>query len=1074
MSTNARAERAMSRLMEHGLTRAQAAGVVGNLMHEAPSLNPDTEEAGKGTGYGLAQWTGVRLTGAKGLQAFAKKQGKPVSDFDTQIDFIAWELENTAPLAARHLKAAKTAEEAAKAFLHFERPKGYTVGNPAGAAGYKSRVAHAKTAYGMAGAVIEAAQGQPFADILKPSDIPSEQVAELQGQLQAIGLYNENIDGQYGPKTQEAVAALQQTFADIGAPISVDGVYGPQTAAALSALQQTMGPASGYPVSQDAVAPPEMSPVSALSDPWQATAMDVAGATSAAPAAWDPLPVTPSSAPYGFGAGAGYPVTDPLDQQPGYVSGPPDAAVAPPGPPMPQPRPSDTPAGFAPPAPPAAPPMPQPRPDAPTLAAPPAPPEIAEMLAGYSQSPYLGQPQAMRPQPDAPMSAADAMAAWEAEGRIDDALSLPTPPAPPDVTAQVSEKAGDTGLAIMAAQRAASPAGMPVAPKSDYNAPPSPGGFGLTYPPEGPASMPLDEALALQLERGEAMVPVPAGELNKKGAWVDSGETAYIDMDKVPPAVLDKLGYGTPPAPPAPRPAPPPGPQSWFDQPASSLVQPAGGGVDLSKTEGVWSTPPAPPRTITDELPDVDYYNNVWDHDFAEPNRPAPISPMLKESLYGTPWDTAPVSPDADEFGSYLGIRTPVPIEGPSPLGGAPFMNDLDFNAPRSLFDPNLANRAVPEQPISGRLPGFAGSGNIDPRDAWTTQDLKQTIGEEFQRDASLSPYIQSYASAIPSDVIASLGSYTGAPSGYTDPGVQVAGGGVNLPESLGVWNQPELNAGYGGFPGGIPGEGMSTLERTPPSPGFGGFPGGIPGEQMPSIPTVSAPAGDDSGIPTVTPATTAGSPFGRSTSFATDAAIAANLADQALPGGAISPPAPLVSTQIAAPAPAPSPASTPAPTPAPGQVVAQAARPSPVISALLGGTSRAEPQPALLGGGGSGSSSGSSSSGGRPSGFSSSGGLFNGGYGNTPSRSGGGSPIGYGRNTSTGAITGPSGSATSGGFYASPSTGQVYDHQGRPVSGLYRDPTTGAVYGGGSASYGGGLSSAARSSLAGGTGGLY
>ena len=62
-----------------------------------------------GQAYGIAQWHPPRQ------KDFTKTTGKDIrgSSLQDQLTFIDWELNNTERNAGRHLKAAKTAEEAA-------------------------------------------------------------------------------------------------------------------------------------------------------------------------------------------------------------------------------------------------------------------------------------------------------------------------------------------------------------------------------------------------------------------------------------------------------------------------------------------------------------------------------------------------------------------------------------------------------------------------------------------------------------------------------------------------------------------------------------------------------------------------------------------------------------------------------------------------------------------------------------------------------------------------------------------------------------------------------------------------
>ncbi|MCL4712156.1 MAG: hypothetical protein KJZ73_13015 [Pseudorhodoplanes sp.] len=119
-----------------GYSPAQAAGIVGNLMHES-GLKPDQSHDG-GSGIGIAGW---RLDRRAALQRFATERGKPVTDLQTQLEFVDYELRSSETTAMAALREAKTPSEAAAAFIHFERPAGYTPsGDLRGAHGYGNRV----------------------------------------------------------------------------------------------------------------------------------------------------------------------------------------------------------------------------------------------------------------------------------------------------------------------------------------------------------------------------------------------------------------------------------------------------------------------------------------------------------------------------------------------------------------------------------------------------------------------------------------------------------------------------------------------------------------------------------------------------------------------------------------------------------------------------------------------------------------------------------------------------------------------------------------------------------------------
>jgi Phage tail lysozyme len=103
-----------------GWSKAQAAGIVGNLQQES-GLDPNAP------GGFLAQWGGSRLAG---LEAFARQRGSQVSNPALQLEYIQHELETTESGSAAALRRARTPSEAARAFSeHFERPGIPMLGN---------------------------------------------------------------------------------------------------------------------------------------------------------------------------------------------------------------------------------------------------------------------------------------------------------------------------------------------------------------------------------------------------------------------------------------------------------------------------------------------------------------------------------------------------------------------------------------------------------------------------------------------------------------------------------------------------------------------------------------------------------------------------------------------------------------------------------------------------------------------------------------------------------------------------------------------------------------------------------
>jgi len=108
---------------KHGLTPAQAAGVVGNLVQESGLKSGAHNENSKENSYGLAQWN-AKAGRLQKLAAYASSQGKDLGDPKMQLDYLMHELNTDASLGGKELRGAQTAEEAANIFAtKFERPQ---------------------------------------------------------------------------------------------------------------------------------------------------------------------------------------------------------------------------------------------------------------------------------------------------------------------------------------------------------------------------------------------------------------------------------------------------------------------------------------------------------------------------------------------------------------------------------------------------------------------------------------------------------------------------------------------------------------------------------------------------------------------------------------------------------------------------------------------------------------------------------------------------------------------------------------------------------------------------------------
>lgn len=124
-----RPKQAVEFFKSKGLSTHAAAAIVGNLMLESGDITLNkTDNIGdkhlgpKGSSYGMGQW---RLDRRTALTNFAAKRGKPISDFETQLEFVWDEINNSqkAYKVLEGLNNAKTVEEATESFMKtYERP----------------------------------------------------------------------------------------------------------------------------------------------------------------------------------------------------------------------------------------------------------------------------------------------------------------------------------------------------------------------------------------------------------------------------------------------------------------------------------------------------------------------------------------------------------------------------------------------------------------------------------------------------------------------------------------------------------------------------------------------------------------------------------------------------------------------------------------------------------------------------------------------------------------------------------------------------------------------------------------
>ena len=107
---------------DNGYSKAQAAGIAGNLFVESNFIENAENKAGGGIGaYGLAQWRSDRQTE---LFKFANTKGEKRGGLSlkTQLEFILQEFGSTEKLARNLLKQQSTVEDSARSFgLKYER-----------------------------------------------------------------------------------------------------------------------------------------------------------------------------------------------------------------------------------------------------------------------------------------------------------------------------------------------------------------------------------------------------------------------------------------------------------------------------------------------------------------------------------------------------------------------------------------------------------------------------------------------------------------------------------------------------------------------------------------------------------------------------------------------------------------------------------------------------------------------------------------------------------------------------------------------------------------------------------------
>ena len=196
---NERARQAMSYFKSQGWSDEQAAGIVGNLAHESKlrttALNPN--DGGPGAhSVGIAQWNRDRLDR---LKAFG---GANWQDYNTQLAFVQHELNTTESAAATRLRGATDVHSATAAFASYERPQGWTAGNPYASHGFDSRLTKANAMLSYAPLPANDATALPPIAVTAQATAAAKSVEKLGSSAQSatgnIGGFGDKLGGLTG------------------------------------------------------------------------------------------------------------------------------------------------------------------------------------------------------------------------------------------------------------------------------------------------------------------------------------------------------------------------------------------------------------------------------------------------------------------------------------------------------------------------------------------------------------------------------------------------------------------------------------------------------------------------------------------------------------------------------------------------------------------------------------------------------------------------------------------------------------------------------------------------------------
>lgn len=214
--TNTRALRAFQFFVEKGWRPHQASAIVGNFMQESGRGLSTTALGDNGTAYGISQWRGPRQ---RGLRELAHERGTKVSDFETQLEFAQWELENTEKGAGRKLKSARDMQSANDAMLDFLRPQGWKPGNATRAHGRRNRLNYSNEVFGLAEGrpdIIQAAEqnvrGRRMSELSAETRAQMQNMAQTGSPNKGEGIVDAAQARMAGSEEMAAADAQQQSF----------------------------------------------------------------------------------------------------------------------------------------------------------------------------------------------------------------------------------------------------------------------------------------------------------------------------------------------------------------------------------------------------------------------------------------------------------------------------------------------------------------------------------------------------------------------------------------------------------------------------------------------------------------------------------------------------------------------------------------------------------------------------------------------------------------------------------------------------------------------------------------------